>query len=126
METYLESIGLEDLLNSIYSYLPNNWKDEVIDPEGDNSQEPTPFSARRANHFETAIKLAHKRLNDIVAYQEDADLTQKNLRFEFLLLKASVASGLTTNMLVENFETLEGITLIAGKHDPDLQRIYLP
>ena len=121
-----EVINISDLLEAKQDYIPTTWHDKVVDPEGDNSHPGVKFTARRANKLEKAADEAHERLNQVVDYMEDSDLTQKSLRFEFLLLKASVTSGLTSNMLVENFETLDGITLIAGKHDADLQRIYLP
>lgn len=122
----LTKVELEDLLNATFEYMKTKWQDGVDDPEGDNSSEATPFAAILANNFENGIKLAHDRLNDTTTYLEDSDRTQKNLRFEFLLLKASVTSGLTSNILVENFETANKIVLDGGMHDPELQRIYLP
>lgn len=119
-------VELKDLLEAKFDYNPTHWKDEIKDPEGDIIQHPTPYTARRANNFEQGIDLAHDRLNDVVDYLEESDRIQKNLRFEFLLLKASVTSGLTSNIFVDNFETLDGINLTAGAHDPQLQRIYLP
>ncbi len=121
-----EVVELKDLLNDKFDYEPTQWFDKVDDPEGDNSHPGTKFTAKRANKLERASDLAHDRLNDVVDYLEGSDRTQKNLRFEFLLLKASVTSGLTSNIFVDNFETLEGITLTGGAHDDELQRIYLP
>lgn len=120
------SIELRDLLESKFDYKPTTWHDKVNDPEGDNSHPGVKFTATRGNNLEQGSDLAHSRINDVVDYLEDSDRTQKNLRFEFLLLKASVTSGLTSNILVDNFETLDGIDLIAGSHDAELQNIYLP
>lgn len=117
---------LGDLLNEIYDYKPTTWYDRVIDPEGDNSHPGVKWTARRGNKIETGVDLAHDRLNNMIKYLEDSDMTQKNLRFEFLLLKASVTSGLTTNIFVDNFESIEEIELIACAYNPELQRIYLP
>lgn len=120
------NVELKDLLEAKYDYKPTTWHDKVIDPEGDNSHPGVKFTAKRGNNLERGTDLAHERVDDVVDYLEDSDRTQKNLRFEFLLLKASVTSGLTSNILVDNFETLDGIDLIAGAHDAELQRIYLP
>jgi len=122
----MTNIELQDLLREQYDYTPTEWRDKVDDPEGDNSHPGTKFTAKRANNMEKGIDKAHDRLNNIVDYLENSERIQKNLRFEFLLLKASVTSGLTSNIFVDNFETLEGINLTAGAHDPQLQRIYLP
>lgn len=119
-------IELKDLLNKRHDYNPTAWRDKVDDPEGDNSHPGTKWTAKRGNNIESGIDLAHERVNDIVDYIEESDRTQKNLRFEFLLLKASITSGLTSNIFVDNFESLQGITLISGAHNTDLQRIYLP
>lgn len=120
------NVELQDLLDEKYDYDPTQWFDKVDDPEGDNSHPGTKFTARRANKIETAVDKAHDRLNDVVDYLEDSDRTQKNLRFEFLLLKASVTNGLTSNIFVENFESVDSINLVGGLHNEDLQRIYLP
>ncbi|MEK5068117.1 hypothetical protein [Sporosarcina sp. FSL K6-1508] len=119
-------VELGDLLNEKYDYDPTVWHDKVDDPEGDRSHPGVKFTAKRGNNLETGSDLAHDRLNNVVDYLEDADRTQKNLRFEFLLLKASVTSGLTSNIFVDNFGSLDGINLTAGVHDPELQRVYLP
>lgn len=121
-----EIVELKDLLEEKYDYEPTTWHDKVVDPEGDNSHPGVKFTARRGNNLEKGADLSHERINNVVDYLEGSDRTQKNLRFEFLLLKASVTSGLTSNILVDNFETLEGIDLVAGAHDEELQRIYLP
>lgn len=121
-----ETIELADLLNGFFEYDETVWFDKVNDTEGDNSHPGTKWTARRGNKIEQAIKLAHERLNSMALYTEGSDRTLKNSRFEFLLLKASVTSGLTSNIFVDNFETLEGITLTSGAHDAELQRIYLP
>ena len=119
-------VELQDLLNEKFDYDPTAWFDKVNDPESDNSHPGTKFTAKRGNKLERGSDLAHDRLNNVVDYLEESDRTQKNLRFEFLLLKASVTSGLTSNIFVDNFETLTGITLSAGAHNAELQRIYLP
>lgn len=122
----MADVTIGTLLGKIYHHAKAFWKDKMLDPEGDRTQRGTKVTAKRMNNLEDSTAFAHERLNDQVVYLEDADRTQKNLRFEFLLLKASVTSGLTSNILVDNFETLDGVNLIAGKHDPELQRIYLP
>lgn len=119
-------IELQDLLNAIFNYPATHWDDEVDDKEGDNSKDATPFAAILANNFENGIKLSHERLNDVVIFTEASDRIQKDMRFQLLLYQASMASGLTTNILVDNFQDLSGINLIAGAHDPELRRIYLP
>lgn len=120
------NIELQDLIDEVFNYEPTPWQDEVNDPEGDNSQEATPFAAILANKFEHGIEKAHDRLNDMVEFHEYAERIRKNLRFDFLLLRASVTSGLTSNMLVDNFETLDNIDLKNGDYDPELQRVFLP
>lgn len=120
------NVELKDILAQQYDYTPTIWHDKVIDPEGDNSHPGVKFTARRGNNMETGINLAHERLNNIVLYTELSDRTQRDMRFQILLLKASVTSGLTSNILVDNFEDLSGITLAAGAHDVGLQRVYLP
>ena len=120
------NVELQDLLREQYDYTPTEWRDKVDDPEGDNSHPGTKFTAKRANNMEKGIDKAHDRLNNIVDYLESSERTQKNLRFEFLLLKASVTSGLTSNIFVENFETIDSISLVGGLHNEELQRIYLP
>lgn len=119
-------IELKDLLDEKYDHIPTVWHDKVVDPEGDNSHPGTKWTAKRGNNLENGIDKAHDRLNNLVDYIGESDRMQKNLRFEFLLLKASVTSGLTSNIFVDNFEALDGITLAAGAHDQVLQRIYLP
>ena len=114
------------LLNEMYDYGPTKWFDKVVDPEGDNSHPGTKWTARRGNNIEKGVDLSHERLNNIVSYLEDSDRTQKNLRFEFLLLKASVTSGLTSNIFVDNFESTDAIELSSGAYNSELQRIYLP
>ena len=121
-----DKVELQDLINSKHDYRPTEWHDKVDDPEGDNSHPGTKFTARKGNNIETGIDKAHDRLNDVVGYLEEDDRMKKNLRFEFLLLKASVTSGLTSNIFVENFENTDSINLVGGLHNNDLQRIYLP
>lgn len=121
-----EIIDIKELLAGVFDYTPTTWRDKVNDPEGDNSHPGVKFTARRGNNLEQGADFAHERLNDIVAFLVNFDRTQKNLRFEFLLLKASITSGLTSNILVDNFESLLGINLIVGSHDAGLQKIYIP
>lgn len=122
----MANVTLGTLLDKVFHHAKSFWKDRMLDPEGDRTQRGTKVTAKRMNNIEDSLEFAHERLNDTTEYLEDSDRTQKNLRFEFLLLKASVTSGLTSNILVDNFETLDGINLTAGAHDPELQRIYLP
>ncbi|MDQ0174367.1 hypothetical protein [Bacillus chungangensis] len=120
-----ERIELPDLLAEIFQYIPTEWRDKIDDPEGDLSHPGTPWTARRGNNLEKGTQLAHLRLNNIIAYLEDMTHVQKNLRLEFLLLKASVTSGLTSNIFVENFDSLEDIDLTHGSHDVEDRKIYL-
>lgn len=120
-----ERIELPDLLNQIFDYIPTEWMDKITDPEGDISHPGVPFNASRANNLEKGTQLAHERLNSVVSYLEDITHTQKNLRLEFLLLKSSVTSGLTSNIFVENFDSLEDIDLMHGSHDAEDRKIYL-
>lgn len=121
-----EIIDIKELIARKRDYKPTAWRDKVNDPEGDNSHPGVKFTARRGNNLEDGVDSAHERLNDVVAFLESSDRTQKNLRFEFLLLKASVTSGLTSNILVDNFDTLDGVNLAVGSHDAGLQKIYIP
>lgn len=123
---HMDIKNLENLLDDVFDYEPTEWFDKVVDPEGDNSHPGTKFTSKRANNIETGVDLAHDRLNNMTEYLEGSDRTQKNLRFEFLLLKASVTSGLTSNIFVDNFENIDEIKLTAGAYNADLQQIYLP
>lgn len=117
---------LQQLKSKIFNYVKTVWFNKVVDPEGDNSHPGTKWNATRGNNIENNLELAHERLNDVVEYLDENEVITKNLRFEFLLLKASVTSGLTSNIFVENFETIDDITLAQGAHDASNQRIYLP
>lgn len=119
------AITIQTLINKIYDYIPYTWKDKVVDPEGHNSQRGTKFEAKKANNIEHGIDLAHDRLNEMTEYLEEAEVTTKNLRFEFLLLKASIASGLTSNILVDDFTTDESIILTEGRLNKAQQRIEI-
>ncbi|WP_110113278.1 hypothetical protein [Bacillus sp. CGMCC 1.16541] len=116
---------IKELLDQIFNYDPTIWRDRVSDPEGDITHPGTKFTARRGNKLEDASKLAHDRLNNVVIFIDELTRQQKNLRLEFLLLKASVTSGLTSNIFVENFETTDDIVLINGFHDPADQKLYI-
>ena len=48
------------------------------------------------------------------------------MRFDFLLLKSSVTSGLTSNILVDNLDNLDSITLHKGAFDSEENKVYLP
>lgn len=119
-------MNLKTLKNKLYTYIPTIWFNKVVDPEGDNSHPGVKWTATRGNNIEKGIELAHERLNDMVDHLDESDSTTKSLRFEFLLLKASVTSGLTSNILVENFETTDSILLVSGAHNTEIKRIYLP
>lgn len=120
------SIELEQLRNERFDYVKTEWHDKVTDPEGDVSHPGVPFTARRANNLEQGVEKAHARLNHIVSYLDEMTNIQKQLRLEFLLLKSSVTSGLTSNIFVENFRTLDDISLVHGTHDPTNHKVYLP
>ncbi len=117
---------LKKLKDNIFNYVKTVWFNKVDDPEGDNSHPGTKWTATRGNNIENSLELAHNRLNDVVDFLDGNEVITKNLRFEFLLLKASVTSGLTSNIFVENFETIDDIILSQGAHDASNQRIYLP
>lgn len=116
---------MKDLLQQQFDYIPTEWHDKVTDPEGDITHPGTKFTARRGNNLEQGVDKAHERLNNTVLYIDDLTRTQKNLRLEFLLLKASVTSGLTSNIFVENFETTDDIVLMHGSHDPADQKLFI-
>lgn len=111
------STTIEDIRLGYYSHEPTKWQDEVVDPEGHNSQKATAFTAKRINNIEKGVTKAHERLNDFGNYMESNEDLSRQLRFELLLLKASVASGMTSNMLVDNFETLDSVNLLDGFFD---------
>ena len=119
-------IKIDDLLKSTFNYMKTQWFNKVDDPEDDNSHPGTKFTAERANNIENGVEKAHERLNNITAFLKDEDVIMKNMRFDFLLLKASVTSGLTSNILADNFETCDSINLIDGAHNKVKQQIYLP
>ena len=119
------SITIQTLLNKIFDYNPFHWRDKVDDPEGHNSQRGTKFEAKKANNIETGIDLAHDRLNEVVEYLDETEVTTKNLRFEFLLMKASITSGLTSNILVDDFSTTDSIILSEGRLNATQQRIEI-
>lgn len=119
------SVNIQTLLSKIYDYIPFTWKDKVDDPEGHNSQRGTKFEAKKANNIEQGIDMAHDRLNEMVVYLENNEVTTKNLRFEFLLMKASITSGLTSNILVDDFSTTESIILTEGRLNTAQQRIEI-
>lgn len=120
-----ERIEFANLLAEIFKYIPTKWMDRIDDPEKDISHPGTKWTARRGNNLEEGVLLAHERLNKIIAFLEDMTHVQKNLRLEFLLLKASVTSGLTSNIFVENFDSLDDIDLLHGSHDAEERKIYL-
>lgn len=116
---------IQTLANETYDYKPTEWHDKVDDPEGHNSHKGTKFEAKKANNIETGIDLAHDRLNNVVGYLEENEVTTKNLRFEFLLMKASITSGLTSNILVDDFSTTDFIILIDGYFNEAQQRLEI-
>ena len=119
------SITIQTLVGKIFDYIPFKWRDKVDDPEGHNSQRGTKFEAKKANNIEMGIDLAHDRLNEVVGYLEGNEVTTKNLRFEFLLMKASITSGLTSNILVDDFSSTDAIILTEGSLNTAQQRIEI-
>lgn len=117
---------IEVLKNAIYTYMKTIWFNKVDDPEGDNSHPGTKFTASRANKIEDGIELAHERINDTTEFLVDINRTQSGLQFEFLLLKSSVTSGLTSNILVHDFSSEEGLDISGGKFDATNHKVYLP
>ena len=120
------AFNFQSLKDAIYDYIPTFWRAKVDDPEGDNSSKGTKFTPSRANNIETGIDKAHERITQIVEYLEGEEQTIKKLFFEFLLLKASVTSGLTTNILSEDFSNANSFNLKEGVFDAQNKRIYLP
>lgn len=121
----MSNTTIQTLVNRVFDYLPTRWFDKVDDPEGHNSRRGTKFEAKKANNIETGVDLAHDRLNDVVDYLEGNEVTTKNLRFEFLLMKASITSGLTSNILVDDFSSSDSIILTEGKLNTTHQRIEI-
>lgn len=119
------AITLQDLKNKIYNHAKTFWRNKVVDPEGDNSHPGTKFTATRANNIEEGVEKAHERLNDVVEYSAENEQIVKTLRFQTLLLKASITSGLTSNIFVDDLSALDGITLTAGNHNKTQQRIEI-
>ena len=117
---------ISELINGIFKYIPTTWHNKVDDPEGDNSHPGTNFTAERANKIEKGIEKSHKRINNVVEYLKENDTAMKNMRFDFLLLKSSVTSGLTSNILVDNLDNLDSITLHKGAFDSEENKVYLP
>lgn len=119
------AVTLQDLKSNTHTYTDTVWKNKVVDPEGDNSHPGTKFTATRANNIEQGVKKAHERLNDVVEYEATNEQIIKTLRFQHLLLKASVTSGLTSNIFVDDLSALSGITLTTGYHNKEQQRIEI-
>lgn len=119
-------IDIKELQEAAFDYQPEDWKDKVIDPEGHNSQRGTKFTAHRANNIEEGVDKAHERLNLHVDFLEGTELTNKQMRFRLLLLEAAVAQGTAKNMMVDNFEDVSSINLVAGLHNIEHQRLILP
>lgn len=118
-------VTIQALLSKIYDYNPFHWIDKVDDPEGHNSKRGTKFEAKKANNIEQGVDLAHDRLNEVVEYLDGTEVTTKNLRFEFLLMKASITSGLTSNILVDDFSSADAIILTEGQLNTAQQRIEI-
>lgn len=119
--------SIRKLLNdNIFNYIRTQWFNKVDDPEGDNSHPGTKFTAKRANNIEEGVEKAHERLNTMTEYINESDKATKSLQFEFLLLKSSIATGLTSNILVNNLETIESFNIEAGVYDENENKIYLP
>lgn len=121
-----EYVDIKDLQDAKFDYQREYWEDKVNDPEGHNSKRGTKFTAKRINNVESGVDEAHKRLDLHVDFLEGTELTNKQMRFRMLLLEAAVAQGTAGNMMVDNFEDTTSINLVAGAHDVEGQRIYLP
>lgn len=119
------TVTLQDLKSKVYEHLKTIWKNKVVDPEGDNSHPGTKFTATRANNIEDGIEKAHERLNDIVDFEAENEQVVKALRFETLLLKASVTSGLTSNIFVDDLSSIDSVILTSGYHNKTQQRIEI-
>lgn len=118
--------SIQALKNAIMDYVPNVWKAKVDDPEGDKSSAGTKFTPSRANNIEQGVDKAHDRITQVVGYLETSDQTMKGLRFNLLLLQASVTSGLTSNILTEDFSSADDFNLSEGVFDAENKRIYIP
>ena len=117
---------IQDVLDAKHVHDAVRWYNKVNDPEGHNSHPGTPWTAERGNNISQDLKLAHDRLNTHADYLDANERIIKNLRFDTLLLKAALTSGLTSNIFVDDFATTSSIDLVAGAHDAANQRIYLP
>lgn len=117
---------IQDVLDAKHVHDAVRWYNKVKDPEGHNSHPGTPWTAERGNNISQDLKLAHDRLNTHADYLDANERIIKGLRFDTLLLKAALTSGLTSNIIVEDFATVDNFVLLAGAHDPVNQRIYLP
>lgn len=117
---------IQELLQGKHEHNITVWHNKVDDPGGHNSHPGTPWTASKGNNISQDLKLAHDRLNDQTDYLDAAERIIKNLRFDVLLLKSAMTSGLTSNIFVDDFATTSSIDLVAGAHDVANQRIYLP
>lgn len=117
---------IQDLLQAKHEHNPTFWHNRVNDPGVHNNHPGTCWTASRGNNISQDLKLAHDRLNEQTDYLDAAERIIKNLRFDVLLLKSAMTSGLTSNIFVDDFATTSSIDLVAGAHDVANQRIYLP
>lgn len=117
---------IQELLQAKHEHNPTFWHNKVNDPEGHNSHPGTPWTASKGNNISQDLKLAHDRLNEQTDYLDANERIIKNLRFDVLLLKAAMTSGLTSNIFVDDFASVDSIVLLSGAHDVMSQRIYLP
>lgn len=119
-------VTIQEILAAKHEHNPTIWHNKVVDSEGHNSHDGTPWTASRGNNISQDLKLAHDRLNEQADFLDANERIIKGLRFDTLLLKAALTSGLTSNIIVEDFATVDNFVLSAGAHDPMNQRIYLP
>jgi hypothetical protein len=82
------------------------------------------------NRWEQGIKDAH----DLIAGVDEATaqsvrdirLNMIDLSIELETLKGATLNGVTANIFVESFQTLDDITLLHGAFDAVNEKIYLP
>lgn len=90
----------------------------------------TPVTEHDINRWEQGIKEAHDQLatvSDMTLEQlKDTRLNLLGIGIAVQNLQGSLLHGITGAFIVENFKTLDKITLRHGVHDASDQKIYIP
>lgn len=85
--------------------------------EGDIYQEGDPIYADYLNNMETGIENNNKGLIDL-----NEDLKEAQLKL--LILQAALIGDVSGGLLIENFDTIDGLTIENGIYDPQEKYIY--